>query len=388
MTCLDGGIPVSIRPPHDRMVFDRVRRALRRSWLGARAIALAPLHLRTLRRIRPPAAASIRRLLVVRTDRLGDMALTTVALQDLRQHFRKAEITVLAPAGPLALLESHPSVDRQVELTDAGLADELVGRFDLAIDFTPGDPLRGALLVARTRARLRAGFRGGGREVFFNIRAPHSNRRRHFIDRNRDLLEALGVPRFAHSPKLVVTTEEADRARSRLASLGAGSPRVAVHPGGHYPSQRWSPECYADVITLLTGGSAAACVVLSGPGEEADARRICASTPDALSTGPLTIREMMAVLAVCDLFVGNNSGPLHIAGALGVPTVSVMGPTDPERFSPRGIDDRIVRHALPCSPCDRGRCWHHSCLRGIQPEEVDRAATDALCRPAAREATR
>ena len=388
MTCLDGGIPVSIRPPRDRMVYDRVRRALRKSWICARAVALAPLHLRTLRRIRPPTAPSIRRLLVVRTDRLGDMALTTVALQDLRQHFRKAKITVLAPPAPLALLESHPSVDRRVELTDAGLPDELVGRFDLAIDFTPADPLRGALLVARTRAPLRAGFRGGGREVFFNIRAPHSNRRRHLIDRNRDLLEALGVPPFARFPKLVVTAEEAERARSRLAALGAAAPRVTVHPGGHYPSQRWSPECYADLVTLLTGHSAAACIVLSGPGEEPEVHRICASTPDALSTGPLTVRELMAVLAVCDLFVGNNSGPLHIAGALGVPTVSVMGPTDPERFSPRGIDDRVVRHDLPCSPCDRGRCWHHTCLRGIEPVEVDRAAREALCRPAAREAAR
>lgn len=388
MTCLDAGIPVIIRPPRDRMVIDRVRRSLRRSWLFARAVALAPLHLRTLRRIRPPAASSIRRLLIVRTDRLGDMALTTVALQDLRQHFRKAEITVLAPAAPLALLDSHPSVDRQVELTDAGLPDELVGRFDLAIDFTTGDPLRGALLVARTRAPLRAGFRGGGREVFFNLRAPHSNRRRHVVDRNRDLLDVFGVRPFAQHPKLVVTSEEADRARSRLAALGSAAPRIAVHPGGHYPSQRWSPECYADVITLLTGGSGAACIVLSGPGEESEARRICASTPDALTTGPLTVREMMAVLAVCDLFVGNNSGPLHIAGALGVPTVSVMGPTDPERFWPRGVDDRVVRHDLPCSPCDRGRCWHHSCLRGIEPTEVERSARDALRRPAVREVAR
>src|SRR2546428_14100668 len=88
----------------------------------------------------------------------------------------------------------------------------------------------------------------------------------------------------------------------------------------------------------------------------------------------------MALLASCDLFLGNNSGPLHVAAALGVPTVSVMGPSDPLRFAPRGPADRVVRRELPCHPCQRARCWHHTSLPALDPEEVSRQA-EAPLRP-------
>jgi len=372
-----GRVRIELRPPGERMLIDRLRRAARRLALAARTPPL--LALAILRRRAPaPPPARVARILVVRTDRLGDMALTTAALQDLRDHFRRAEITVLAPAPSLALLEGHPAVDRRIALDRQGLPDGFVGRFDLAIDFTPDASLRGALLVARARAKYRAGFAASGRQALFNLKAPPADARRHVFDLNRDLVTTLGAAPKAERPSLFVTPEERGDARGLLAALGAASPRVAVHPGGYYPSQRWSPERFGDLITLLTGRTGAACVVVHGPGEEDLAERVCAASPDALRAGPRSVRGLMGLLAVCDLFVGNNSGPLHIAGALGLPTVSVMGPTDPGRFTPRGPADRVVRHDLPCSPCDRGRCWHHTCLRGVEPEELLREAEETV----------
>ena len=220
------------------------------------------------------------------------------------------------------------------------------------------------------------------------MRGPRADPRRHVLDLNRDLLESLGVATKTTRPILYVTAQERGAAQARLAALGAAAPRVALHPGGHYATQRWSPECFAELIGLLTGRSGAACVVLAGPDEQDLCRRICAATPDALSPGPTTVREMMALLASCDLFIGNNSGPLHVASALGLPTVSVMGPTDPLRFAPRGPADRVLRRDLPCSPCQRARCWHHTCLRSIEPDEVLAQAQAALERLLPREEAR
>ncbi|OLC54088.1 MAG: hypothetical protein AUH92_04725 [Acidobacteria bacterium 13_1_40CM_4_69_4] len=388
MTPSEGRVRLEIRRPADRMLPDRLRRAARVLYLGARAPLLLTLGLLRRRERRPPAPSRVSRILVVRADRIGDMALTTPALTDLREHFRKAEITVLAPPGPLALLEAHPAVDRRVPLAGGRLPEELAGRFDLAIDFTPDEGLRAALLARASRARFRSGFRAAGRQVCFSLRGPRADPRRHVLDLNRDLLEALGVPPKTSHPVLHVTAGERGAAQARLAALGAASPRVALHPGGYYTTQRWSPECFAELITLLTGRTGAACVVLAGPGEEGLCGRVCAATPDALSTGPATVREMMALVASCDLFIGNNSGPLHVASALGLPTVSVMGPTDPLRFSPRGPADRVVRRDLPCSPCQRARCWHHTCLRSIEPEEVLAQAEAALERLLPREEAR
>ncbi len=371
MTAGTGRVRVTLERPPDRMLPDRLRVFVRRALLAARTPLLLASGLLRRRVPAPPSPARVSRILVVRTDRLGDMALTTPALLDLRDHFRRATITVLAPAGPLALLENHPAVDRRVVLGRGGFPGELVGGFDLAIDFTPDENLRGALLVARSRAPFRTGFAAAGRQALFTMRAPRADRGRHLVDLHRDLLASLGVtPRDQGGPSLFVSQDERGAAQSRLAALGAASPRVVVHPGGHYSSQRWQPERFAEVISLLTERTGAACIVLHGPGEETLAARVCAASPDALPAGPLQVRDLLALIACCEIFLGNNSGPLHLAAALGVPTVSVIGPTDPARFSPRGPADRVIRHEVSCAPCGRGRCWHHTCLRTIEPEEV------------------
>jgi len=360
------------------MIGDRLRLGARAALLAVRAVALQLLGLFRHRERRPPVPSRVTNLLVLRADRIGDMALTTPALADLRGYFRKAKITVLAPPAPLELLRGHPDVDHLVPLTGARLPDGLAGRFDLVIDFTPDEDMRGALLARATRARLRAGFRAAGRQACFSLHGPRAEPRRHIVDLNRALLDSLGVPAKALRPALYVSADERGKAQARLSALGAAAPRVAIHPGGHYPSQRWSPESFATIITGLTERTGAACIVLAGPGERELALRITAATPDALTSGEVGIREMMALISSCDLFIGNNSGPLHVAAALGVPTVSIMGPSDPLRFAPRGPADRVVRMDLPCSPCGRARCWHHTCLRSIEPEAVCAQAVAAL----------
>lgn len=362
--------PLAAPPlPADSRTMDRLRAAARQAWHVVRGPALHlghPVH----RRSSPPAPTLVHHLLVLRTDRIGDLVLSTPLLTDLRSHYRHARITVLAPPQPLAVLHAHPAVDRLLPLQGTRLPDEVTGRFDLVLDLTPDATLRGALLAKATGAPWRAGFRAAGREVFFTLPSPKAARDRHIVDLNASLLEALGVPAPTTVPVLHLTPAERRAAEARTMALGAASPRVVLHPGAHYASQRWAPERFAEVIARLTEEHGAACLVVSGPGEEALAERIARLTPDALLPGPLDVRGLMGILALADLFVGNNSGPLHMAAALGVPTLSVMGPSDPRRFAPRGVSDSVLRLALACSPCQRGRCWHHTCLSGITPSQV------------------
>jgi lipopolysaccharide heptosyltransferase II len=372
-------------PPPDAMLGDRLVALARAAWLAARTPVLWARGLGR-RAASPPAPTLVSRILAVRTDRIGDMALTSAAFADLKAHFTHARITVLAPAAPLALLEHHPAVDRLVPLAGHRLPEELSGRFDLAIDFTPDERLLGARLVGASRAPWRLGFARAGREIHFTLHGPDALPARHLVDMHRELLAAAGVVAPASEPALVVAAPERAAALARLAALGAAAPRVLVHPGAHEQTQRWAPERFAETIARLTERAGAACLVASGPGEEGLASHIAGLTPDALSLGTLTVRELMAVTSACELFIGNNSGPLHVAAALGIPTVSVMGPTDPRRFWPRGAAPKVLRLELPCSPCNRGRCWHHTCLQGIEADEVIAAALEILDAQVARAA--
>jgi lipopolysaccharide heptosyltransferase II len=365
--------------PPDSMLGDRLRALARETWLAARTPFLLVRAL-TRRRASPPVATLVNKILVVRTDRIGDMALTSAALADLKGHFTHARITVLAPAGPLALLEHHPAVDHRVPLAGTRLPDGMAGRFDMAIDFTPDERLTGARLVAATGATWRAGFACAGRQIHFTLPSPKADPGRHLVDLHRDLLAAIGIPAPAAEPTLVVSPAEHAAAQRRVASLGAASPRILVHPGAHEESQRWASERFAEAIARLTECAGAACLVAVGPGEEEIGRRIADLTPDALPLGTLSLRELMAVMSACDLFLGNNSGPLHVAAALGLPTISVMGPTDPRRFAPRREIDRALRVQVACSPCQRGRCWHHTCLRTIGTDAVLEQALAFLVR--------
>jgi ADP-heptose:LPS heptosyltransferase len=372
------GAAESAAPPPDAMLDVRLRRAARRLVLAARTPILLVRGL-FRRRTAPPVATLVQRILVLRTDRLGDMVLTTGALLDLKAHFRHARITVLAPPGALALLEGHPAVDHLVPLPAGGrLPAELAGRFDMAIDFTPDESLAGARLVAATRATWRAGFASAGRQAFFTLPSPPARAARHIVDLNRDLLEAIGVTRRESEPSLPVSEKERAWALARVAAQGAAQPRVLVHPGGHFESQRWPAERFAEVIERLTESAGAACLVAWGPLEEDLVRRIAGATPDALPIGPLSVRELVAVTSVVDLFLGNTSGPLHVAAAVGVPSLSLAGPTDLLRFAPRDPSARVLARAVPCSPCGRARCWHHTCLVSIGPREVVEAARALL----------
>ena len=224
----------AVQPPPDRMVPDRLRRFARRLLLAARTPVLLASGLFRRRSSVPPPPARVGRILVVRTDRLGDMALTAAALLDLREHFRGATITVLAPAAPLALLESHPAVDRRVVLDRGGLPREMIGAFDLAIDFTPDENLRGAFLVARTRAPLRIGFAAAGRQALFSLRGPRADPARHLVDLHRDLLVSLGIAPRDRGVSLFVSPDERGAVIAcyyALAYLGFATPYLAAGLG-------------------------------------------------------------------------------------------------------------------------------------------------------------
>jgi heptosyltransferase I len=337
------------------------------------------------RRPRPSAdpSSAPRDILFIRIDRIGDMVVSTPALRAIKRAFPGTRLTVLASRSNAPVLRHDPYVDRVIVWNHSRHRSAPIGflrqasrlaraRYDVVIDPMTGHDLPTALIAWLSRAPIRVGYPGYGREVFFN-RLCRPGGDRPMTELVLESTRPLGVRPDDRMPHLRLLPAELDRARGRLTASGLGSrPVVAVHPGAHYPSQRWPTDYYARMAQQLQQNHACGVMLLGGPDDRALIERIQASAGGGLAAFESPdVRQAAAMIAQADVLVCNNSGPLHLAVALGVPTLSFMGPTDRSRWMPTGAGHVVLRQdRLDCIGCNRGTCTRgdHACMRMTSPD--------------------
>jgi heptosyltransferase-3 len=330
-----------------------------------------------------PLLRSIGSVLFIRIDRVGDMALSTPALRAIKAALPKVQLTVMASPANAPVLKNNPDVDEVIVYDrSARLLEKMKfikglrsRRFELAIDPYTDYEMKTAFLAGVSGAVHRIGYAAFGRGFFFNWPSPQIEGTRHFVDGALDLLKRVGVPSENRNPAIYLGEEERAWADQWLQDNGFhGKAIVAIHPGAYYETQRWLPGHYAELIRLIQVRSQADVILFGGPSDTKvidDIRSrvgmdICICIQDDL-------RKFLAILSQCRLLVCNNSGPLHCAVALGVPTISFMGPTVKELWMPIGEDHHVLREDdLPCIGCNLGYCKikTHDCMRLIRPRAV------------------
>jgi len=355
-----------------------------------------------------PAAtpAEIREVLVLRLDRIGDVLMSLPALFDLRAALPQARIRLavgrwsepIARSAPVdeVLLWSPPWAARRGEGRD-GLRDMLrkaralrADAIDLALDLQ-GD-LRATFLMALTGARRRVGYANtGGAYLLTDVVALDETVS--WVEQNRAAVARAvrGAVPSAPAAFDALTAADRERARRHLADLGLNGrgPLVGVHPSGGRAVKQWDPARWGAVAarlerdfgaTILVTGSAA-----DRPLVEAIGRELRGKPVDL--TGRLDVRDTMAVIGALDLFLSPDTGPMHMACAVGTPSVAVFGPSDPARyFSGRGPKHVVVRADLWCAPCNLIRkppaeCAGQEapeCLRLVTVDEVHAQARNLL----------
>jgi ADP-heptose:LPS heptosyltransferase len=287
----------------------------------------------------------------------------------------------------------------------AGLADEarLAARlrryaFDLAIDFHGGP--RASLLTWLSGARARIGYEVVGRSWMYTRRVPRPRtlRARHSVENQWDLLEPLGIGAadpVAFPVEMPVDPAAAAAVAARLDQAGAGpsSRLIVVHVSAGSPFRRWPAASFVrTVVAIAAGGSDRRVIVTAGPSDAdaaatigAEARRQLGTAADrVLQVGELTLAELRALLERAALYIGGDSGPLHVAATTRSPIVGLYGPTLPARSapwrSPASPSEAIDGGPLPCRPCDQRVCapGDFRCLTGIEPARVVAAAERLL----------
>jgi lipopolysaccharide heptosyltransferase I len=318
------------------------------------------------------------RVLIVRLGSLGDVVHAIPAAAALRRAFPQSEIDWLVDARHRDILDLVSVIDRVVPL-DAPTANgwlqairELRGRaYDIALDFQ--GLMKSAVLARASGAKRVAGFslwhlREKSARPFYTTAEQAEGG--HAIRKNLRLLRAVGID---NEDRIEFPLRRCES--SALAALRAmiGEARFAlINPGAAWPNKRWPPERFGALASFIRDICGLAPVVLWGPGEAPLADAVVTSSQRAAVLAPPTLlHDLVALSREADLLVAGDTGPLHIATAVGTPTVSLFGPTYPERNGPWSPDDLVVSRADRCG-CHRARRCHRTdwCLDDISVPEV------------------
>ena len=336
------------------------------------------------------------RILVRAPNWIGDAVMAVPTLSALRARFPESRITLLAKPPVAALFEHHPAIDRLWVYESPGrhagwiglwrlIRSIREGRFDLA--FLLQNAFEAALITAAAGIPERVGYAADGRRFLLTESLDKKSAPRHQREAYLHLMALVGSPgRFERSPYLAITEKERQAASDFLVAEGIErwEQVIGINPGAAYgSSKRWDPARFAAAADRLLERHPARAVIFGGPAEAAIAEEVRGRMrhPAAVAAGKTTVRMMMALIARCRLFITNDSGPMHIASAVGVPVVAVFGPTNPDATSPAGADDLIVRNKVECAPCTHRECpIDHRCMTGVSVEAVVEAAERQLAR--------
>ena len=322
------------------------------------------------------------KILVKGNNWLGDAVMSLPALSALRAMRPRARVTVLTKAAFADLYRGSPDVDH-VLLHERGGVKPWVRtvreikrrKFDAALILPRS--FSSAFLVFTARVPRRVGYAGDGRRALLTEIPERLPRKpgRHRVHHFHHLLTALGEPPPPRAPRLELLPDAVAWAREQM----PGGPWIAVNPGATYgEAKQWFPDRYIELARRLS--KRGRIVTVGGPSEAELGARVAEAGGGLSLAGRTTVSQLAAVLARAALVVTNDTGPMHVADAVGAPIVAVFGPTDWIETPPFGKKNTVVRREIECSPCLKRSCplRHHNCMKWVDVDEVHRACLEWL----------
>lgn len=339
--------------------------------------------------VRPPHLGIPRRILAIRLDRIGDLVLTTPALRALKETYPQARLVVLARRYTKDIIGGLPFVDDVIAKDDFS-KKQLVERlreehFDAALAFHPDAGANRLMWMARIPRRI--GFKICGSGVFLThaVFDDRHRRIRHEVETALEIAGNIGAKTDDRTPA-VATSEEGELFAEQFFKkhgLAAGDRFVIIHPGARQPYVRWRKQGFAEVADRLIREKKAR-VLLVGSEEE---RTLVYAVVELMRERPivavgLNLTRLISVVKRARLFVGNSTGPMHLAAALRVPVVAIFGATHPrdsfKEWGPWGKGHIVVSRDPGCRHCHPGDCLTFECMKAVAAEDVFAAVSKLL----------
>lgn len=329
----------------------------------------------------------VTKILIRSVNWIGDAVMTLPAIGVVRDFFPQAEITILANPLVSPVYAHHPWIDRVVTFDEKGVHKGVAGRlrlarelkahsFDLAIILP--NSLNSAAIPWLAEIPIRLGKTGDSRSLLLTHRFPNKLQPTglHQSQNYLALLKFFGIAGGSKPQLLVTTSGEDEEIALRLAGSGINKDDflLGINPGATYGSaKRWYPDRFAVVARTLAAAWGAKVVITGGPGETAIAGDIEKDlSGNCLNmAGKTSVRELMALIKRCNFFITNDSGPMHLAAAFGVPLVAIFGSTDHTTTYPLSDTAIVVRESFDCAPCMKRECpTDHRCMKAVLPDTV------------------
>jgi heptosyltransferase III len=340
-----------------------------------------------------------KRILLTRLKFIGDVVLTTPLIRTLHDTFPDAEISYLGEKHAVSLLENNPFLTEiiPIDLADQTLSGQFTlfsqlhsRRFDCVIDLFSNP--RSALLVYATRAATRVGADKRVRGHLYTVRVSDDGKPKSAIAFHYQSLRAIGIEPTSVKTELFLTPEELAWAGEFFASRGVDASQkvLALQVGGTWPAKLWDKDKFAELGARCADRLGCAIVLTGGPNDRDVISHVQSKLPHAIDAGGLTLRQLASLLARSNAMVSNDCGPMHIAVAVGTPTIGIFGPGEDDIWFPytkkyygEAAPHRALRKNVPCHPCHLDFCDRKGeefmeCMRLLSVDDVFDAVKEMM----------
>ncbi len=329
------------------------------------------------------------KILIIKLRAIGDVILTTPVFQNLKAQFPNCQIDFVVEKPAYSLVTENPDLDN---IWIAPYGEDLnfkndqkffknirQQKYDVCFDLF-GNP-RSALISLFSRAKLRVGFDFRIRKYAYHIKIPSRADQIHEVKFNLDALNYFDIPVKYTQPRLFLKKPDLIKAQIVLKELNFDQvPVIALNPSASWPAKKWPLNYFADLGKALLEKFNAGILVLWGPGELDDAKKLANKIGNRCGVHPATnLSEQAALLSLCNLYIGNDTSPMHIAAAVGIPTVGIFGPTNARLQGPCGKNTTVVVNSgIHCLGCNLLNCDLMDCMKYLKPETVFAVVKDFI----------
>jgi lipopolysaccharide heptosyltransferase II len=320
---------------------------------------------------------TIKKILIIKPRGIGDLILSTIVLKNLKAKFPECEIHYLTESFAAPLLKFNPFITKIFEFKNSFFENiKLIlqlrkERYDIIFDFYSNP--KTAQFTFLTKAKIKVGYDKLGRNYAYNFKVKLTEPNLHSAFAHLEFLKILNIKTQFQELLYFITTEEKKFADEYFQVNKISEDCIGIIPGGGWNSKRCEPEKFAEICNLIHQKFGSQFLILYGEDDKNDAQKIYEQTSGFSHLGPETsIREMVALISKCKAVIANDSGPMHLSAALGIPTIGIFGPTNPYAHRPFGKDCFWVRNEnLDCIQCNLRECnRNHECMKELNPELV------------------